>query len=344
MDHRPDLSGERRLFGRDLSEAWPLPVAGGAANIMTNWRTAGRERALAELKSGAFEKVASGLYLEGLAVDRERDIIWYSDVIAGGIHGVQPDGTEVGSFNEGRMWTGGVMMNADGAVLSTGEGGIMWNHPDSGASGWLLDRIDGAPINGINEMMPDGTGGIFFGTNDIEMVINGAPTRPTALYRLTADRALVKLADGINFTNGIMYDAARRQLYCNSTFECTWAFDVADDLTLSARRKFLDKEDVDGMALDAEGNVWITGFRSNYLTRIRPDGTALSSVETPAGSITQLRFGGADMRDIYFNSVPADGGDTLKEGGAITATNSFLFRGRSDVPGLPIEPARFTLG
>jgi len=46
---------------------------------------------------------------------------------------------------------------------------------------------------------------------------------------------------------------------------------------------------------------------------------------------------------VYFNSVPSDGGDTLKEGGEITATNSFLFKGRSDVPGLKIEPARFKL-
>jgi sugar lactone lactonase YvrE len=241
------------------------------------------------------------------------------------------------------MWTGGVMMNADGCVLSTGEGGIMWNNPESGKSGWLLDEIDGQPINGINEMMPDGTGGIYFGTNDIEMVIKGEQTRPTALYRLTADRELIKLADGINFTNGIMYDARRGRFYCNSTFECTWAFDVTDDLTLADKRLFLDKEDCDGMALDAEGNVWITGFRSNFLTRVKPDGTVLPGIDTPAGSITQVRFGGADMHDYYFNSVPADGGDTLKEGGEISAQNSFLFRGRSDTPGMRIEPARFAL-
>jgi hypothetical protein len=50
------------------------------------------------------------------------------------------------------------------------------------------------------------------------------------------------------------------------------------------------------------------------------------------------------MRDYYFNSVPSDGGDTLKEGGEITARNSFLFRGRSEVPGLVIPPAQFILG
>lgn len=290
-----------------------------------------------------FAKVAAGIYLEGLAIDLASGTIWYSDVIAGGIHGVRADGSAVATFNENRMWTGGVMMNEDGAVLSTGEGGIMWNHPVTGRSGWLLDTIDGAPINGINEMVPDGTGGIFFGTNDIEMVIRGETTRPTALYRLTADRELVKLADGIGFTNGIAYDAERSRFYCNDTFNCTWAFDVTHDLELTNKREFLRKEDVDGMALDAQGNLWVTGFRSSFLTRLRPDGSELPRVATPAGSITQLRFGGTDMRDLYFNSVPADGGDTLKEGGEIVERNSFLFRGRSETPGLAITPARFKL-
>lgn len=290
-----------------------------------------------------FEKIASGLYLEGLAIDHARDVIWYSDVIAGGIHGVKPDGTAVGSFNEGRMWTGGVMMNADGAVLSTGEGGIMWNHPDSGKSGWLLETLDGRPINGINEMMPDGTGGIFFGTNDIEMVIAGEQTRPTELWRLTADRELIRLADGIGFSNGIMFDTERRRFYCNDTFRGTWVFDVTGDLTLENRRLLIEKEDADGMSLDSHGNLWITGFRSGFFTRLSPAGDRIDDYPTPAGSITQLRFGGADGRDVYFNSVPSDGGDTLKEGGEITATNSFLFKGRSDISGLRIEPARFEL-
>jgi sugar lactone lactonase YvrE len=298
---------------------------------------------MAEAASGTFEKIASGIYLEGLAFDHARNVIWYSDVIAGGIHGVKPDGTKLCSFNDTRMWTGGVLVNGDGCVLSTGEGGIMWNHPETGKSGLLLDKIDGEAINGINEMVPDGTGGIFFGTNDIEMVIKGGATRPTALYRLTAGRELIKLADGLGFTNGIMYDAARRRFYCNDTFNCTWVFDVADDLTLVNKRLFLEKQDVDGMALDEAGNVWVTGFRSNFFTRLAPDGTTLKPVETQAGSITQLRFGGPDMCDIYFNSVPADGGDTLKEGGEITAKNSFLFKGRSEIPGLRFEPPHFSL-
>ncbi|MET1755668.1 SMP-30/gluconolactonase/LRE family protein [Novosphingobium sp. RD2P27] len=299
---------------------------------------------MGKASEGGFEKLATGTYLEGLAIDHEREVIWYSDVIGGGLHGVKPDGTKVASLNPERMWTGGVLMNADGSVLSTGQGGIMWSNPETGKSGWLLDRIEGEPVNGINEMVPDGKGGLFFGTLDIEMVIAGQQTKRTQIYRLSASNELTKVAEDIGFSNGIMFDQQRRRFYCNDTFHCTWAFDVADDFTLSNRQRFLAKEDADGMALDAEGNLWVTGFRSNYFTRLAPDGTELPRYETPDGSNTQLRFGGADMCDVFFTSVPADGGDTLKEGGEIAEQNSFLLRGRSPTPGMRIEPVRFKLG
>jgi len=299
---------------------------------------------MAKLAVGQFEQIATGIYLEGLAVDYKRNVVWYSDVIAGGIHGVKPDGTKVTSFNQERMWTGGVMMNDDGAVFSTGQGGIMWNNPDTGKSGWLLDTLEGKPINGINEMWPDGTGGIYFGTNDIEMIIEAKPTRPSTLYRLTVDREVIKLAEDVNFSNGLAFDPGRRKFYCSDTFVCAWAWDVADDLSLTNKRKLLDKEDCDGMALDVDGNVWITGFRSSgFIVRLKPDGEPLPRVETPEGSITQVRFGGADMRDYFINVVPADGGDSLKEGKPLSG-GSCLYRGRSELAGMPIAPARFKLG
>lgn len=67
------------------------------------------------LEVGQFEKLAAGIYLESLAVDSVRDIVWYRDLIAG------------------------VMLTDDGAVLSSGAGGIMWNSPETGKCGWLLD-------------------------------------------------------------------------------------------------------------------------------------------------------------------------------------------------------------
>jgi sugar lactone lactonase YvrE len=289
-----------------------------------------------------YQRVAQGVYLEGLAADYARGVVWYSDVIAGGIHGVGKTGT-VSSFDQERMWTGGIMLNEDGAVLTSGQGGIRWNHLDSGKSGWLIDEIEGEPINGINEMVADGHGGIFCGTVDLEMVIAGQPTRPATLYHLAADGSVRVAADGLGFTNGIMLSPDGKQLFYNDTFDGTYVFDVSPDLELSSRRLLLAKEDCDGMALDAEGNLWVTGYRSSEIVRMRPDGTLLDPIATPSGGNTQIRFGGPDMHDFWITAVTADAGDTLAVGDTPSEPNSFLYQGRSSTPGLPLGLARFKL-
>lgn len=289
-----------------------------------------------------FESIASGIYLEGLAVDCERGVVWYSDVIAGGVHGLRLCGSPV-VYNPERMWTGGVILDHDGTVLASGAGGIMWNDLATGKSGWLISKIDGVAINGINEMSPDGKGDIFFGTCDIERVARGEPPRPTAIYRLTVDHDLIKVAEDIGFANGIMYDRERRKFYCNDTFNCTWVFDVDRDLMLKNRRELVARDDADGMALDADGNVWITGFRSGCITRVTPEATLLSPLETPAQAVFQLRFGGPDMQDIYLTTVPATGGADLKAGRITTTTSSVLNRSRSAVAGMCMAPVEFRL-
>lgn len=293
--------------------------------------------------AGDFTGIAKGFYLEGLAFDAPRNCVWYSDVIAGGVHGVTPDAAPIATFNPERMWTGGILLNNDGAVLSSGAGGIMWNHPESGASGWLIRDIDGVPINGINEMIPDGSGGIYFGTVDLEQIAKGEPTRPVGIYRLTVSGEVILMADGLGFTNGMMLSADGTRLFYNNTFDATYAFDVSPDHSLSNRRMLLKKEDCDGMALDAEGGLWISGYASPTITRLDVAGHACADWSTPGGAVTQIRFGGADLCDVYITTVPVDGGENLKVGEMPNDQKSILYRGRSDVPGKAIEPTRFVL-
>ena len=292
----------------------------------------------------SFTEVARGLYLEGLAVDYARETVWYSDVIAGGLHGLREGADTVTVLNPERMWTGGIMLNEDGKVLSSGQHGIMWNDPVTGESGWLVEKIGGQAINGINEMVADGHGGMFCGTVDIDKIIDGQPTRPATLYHLSPDGTARVAADGLGFANGIMLSPDGKRLYYCDTFDGVYAFDVSPDLELSNRRQLLKKEDADGMALDAEGNLLVTGYKSGELVRLSPEGQDLGTVTTPAGGITQVRFGGADMRDFWITSVRPDAGDTLAVGEVPTEPSSILYRGRADFAGLPLAPARFRLG
>jgi sugar lactone lactonase YvrE len=297
---------------------------------------------MSEDLAGDFETIARGTYLEGLAVDPARARVWYSDVIAGGVHGIERDEVRW-SLNAGRMWTGGIALNEDGAVLSTGAGGIMWNRPDTGESGWLLREIDAVPINGINELAADPEGGLYFGTVDIEHIAEGKTPRPATIYHLTRNGEVTLLAEGLGFVNGMALSADGSRLYYNETFDGVYAFQVRSDGSLSDRARLLGKEDCDGMALDADGTLWVSGFRSSSITRLTVGGSQAEPFSTPAGAITQIRFGGPDLGKLYLTSVPADGGDSLKAGIAPAGAASNLYRARSPVTGLPIRPARFRL-
>lgn len=285
-----------------------------------------------------FQRIAKGLYLEGLSADTATGDVWYSDVIAGGIHRIAPDGTKT-SFDPARMWTGGVMMNADGKVLSSGQGGIKWTDPATGSSGWLVDGI-----SGVNEMVYDGRGGLIFGTVDLDRIVAGDEARPSGIYRLNPDRSVTALAEEIGFVNGIILSADGTRLFYNQTFDAVYAFDVDEGGGLTNRTRLLDKPDCDGMAMDAEGTLWVTGFQSDHFVRLRPDGALLDPFPVPAGAATQLRFGGTDSRDIWFTAVPPEAGEDLKVGRLPTEERSVLYKARADRPGAPLVPARFDLG
>jgi sugar lactone lactonase YvrE len=87
----------------------------------------------------------------------------------------------------------------------------------------------------------------------------------------------------------------------------------------------------DGLAVDAEGGVWVAAYGGGCATRFSPDGSLDRHVDVPAQSVTSLAFGGSDGRDLYV--VSADNTDDASLGGSI-------FRTRVEVPGLAAPLAR----
>ena len=288
----------------------------------------------------SWTKLAGGLYLEGLTVAAD-GAIWYSDVIGGGVH-EHRNGQATRILHEGRMWIGGLVQNSVGHILCTGQGGIFAADPATGAVECVLDTIDGQPINGINEIAADGRGGLYFGTIDLDAVLAGQAPGPGQVYHLAPNQVVRCVYPQVGFANGMALSAVGSTLFLNESFDGTYAFDVAPDGDLSNRRRILEKPDCDGMALDCEGNLWITGFKSSNITRLSPNGEELEPVVTPAPAITQIRFGGDDMRDVYITAVPADAGERLAEGKLPDGEVSFLYRGRSSIAGF--APRAITIG
>jgi sugar lactone lactonase YvrE len=287
-----------------------------------------------------FEVLATGVYLEGLAA--EEDSVWISDPIKGGLRHLRPDGSARTWLPE-RLWIGSILFNGDHVILFSGEGGISWLNGRSGASGCLLDRVEGLPLLGVNEMITDADGAIYFGTLDVPAIATGAVPGPASLYRLEADGRVTRLRSGLKFCNGIGISADGKHLYFNETFVGTSVFDILPDGTLSEPSFLLDKPDCDGMAIDVEGTVWITGYQSSDIIGLRPDGSEKARIQTPAGGVTNIWFGGPDRRDLYLTGVDREAGESIRAGDMPVGEGASLYRTRVDVPGLKIPHARVSI-
>ena len=99
----------------------------------------------------------------------------------------------------------------------------------------------------------------------------------------------------------------------------------------------------DGTSLDTRGNLWISGFASEELLCVSPDGTIVQRFVLLGGAATNIRFGGRDNPDLYITVVPLTAGAELARGQLPEQPNSVLYRTRSPVPECPARRTGFKL-
>lgn len=283
-----------------------------------------------------FLSVATGFHFLEAPRD-DGSSVWFSDAVAG-LYRLHRDG-RVDSFLPERSAIGGVAINRDGAIIASGGGGLVWLDPESGATGTLLGEIDGEPIAGINDIFPDGKGGLWFGTAQTVLSGPDGPPPMTKLYRFDPDGTPTLLWEGLKVANGIGLSPDGKRLYLNESWLGTYAYDLRPDGSLADRTLLSDRADCDGLAVDREGGVWIACFETGAILRVLPDGTR-EEFAVPARNVTSLCFGGADGRDLFV--ATGDGLDDLMQGRLPVKTAS-LFHARSEVAGLEVPRTNFSL-
>lgn len=289
-----------------------------------------------------FEAVIDGYHLEAMSLDG--DVLWFSDVFAGGIHRRSADG-HIDVWLPDRRMVGGLLQNEDGKILVSGYGGIVWFDPRTGATGTLIDKIDGKPVPGVNEMIPDGSGGIYFGVLDIAGIESRWPNmEPGGLYHLDVRGKVRLIHHGIVFANGIGMSPDRRTLYCNHTLDGTMAYPLAKDGMAGMPVRLRQQVDCDGIAIDSQGDLWSVGTRTPEIVHMAPDGTVRELIVGPAPSISNIRFGGADGRWLYITGASPEARAEYRAGGPVKTRGSRISRARVDVSGMPILKTRFHFG
>jgi sugar lactone lactonase YvrE len=158
--------------------------------------------------------------------------------------------------------------------------------------------------NRFNDAACDACGRLWAGTMSTER-------RPgtAALYRVTPEGEITAAVRGATISNGLDWDLdATRLYYIDSTTQRIDAIDFdLDRGRLGTRRTFaaIDERDglPDGLAVDAEGGVWVALFGGRRTRRYRPDGTLDVEVPLPVTNPTSVAFGGPGLGDLYVTTA-----------------------------------------
>jgi gluconolactonase len=153
---------------------------------------------------------------------------------------------------------------------------------------------NGAPLGRLNDLIADGKGGAYF-------TVGGA-------YYVNPAGVVSTVADQEIRSNGIMLSPDGRTLYVTNN-TTVLAFDVRADGTTANRRDFgtLNGDDGgDGMAVDSEGRLYVTGNRGVHVLSTR--GEHLGMIPTPRRPIT-IAFSGPEKNLLYAPSSGAVGPD-----------------------------------
>lgn len=220
---------------------------------------------------------------------------------------------------------------SDGGFVCGLRKGLYRFDPLTGAFDKLKDVERDQPINRLNDGFVDSQGYLWFGSMDDQ---EDAPTG--ALYRVNDSGEIERRDEGYVIPNGPAASPDRRTLYHTDTLGRTiYAFDLDERGALSNKRAFINVQGTahpDGMAVDAEGCLWVSLFGGGCIERYSTEGKQIDTVAFPCSNITKLVFGGADLRTAYVTTALKGLSEAKRERETL---GGGLFAFRTPVPGLP---------
>lgn len=256
----------------------------------------------------------------------------FSDVPNGGVFCLGRDGS-VRQQVPKRRGIGGMALHADGGLIMGGRD-VVASDIDGTNMGVLLAGADTRAGVGFNDLTTDGAGRIYVGCLGFKVFGGGEP-KPGYLHVIDLDGSTREISDGIMLTNGLGFSPDGRRLYhSDARADVVRVYDVLPDGSVGGWQPFahIQKgETPDGLAVAADGSVWVALAHGAAVAVYEPDGTLRERIAVPLPMVTSVCFGGDDLQDLYV--VTGSRGGPHENCGTVFAM-------RAPVAGVPLAPAR----
>jgi len=156
---------------------------------------------------------------------------------------------------------------------------------------------------------------------------NEEPRKPLgSLYMLDASHNVTKHFDGVTVSNGICWSSdSKKMYYIDSPLRTVDSFDFDPETGQISNRTSVvaippGEGNPDGMAIDADDNLWVAHWGGSRVTQWDPrTGNLLRTVHIPALKVTAVAFGGDDLTDLYVTTA-SQGGEALPAGALFKVT------------------------
>ena len=240
-------------------------------------------------------------FLEGPSFDRDGHL-WVTDIPYGRVFRISPDGAWT-LVTEYDGWPNGLKIHRDGSVwIADYRRGILRLDPASGAVEPVVTHRHSESFRGCNDLFFARDGMLYFtdqGQSGMHMP-NGRVYR----YDPAADRLDLLLDTGPS-PNGLVMNAAEDVLYVAMTRgNAVWRLPLMPDGAVSKVGVFIQLSGglsgPDGMALDADGGLWVAHAGNGCVWGFSHTGEPLWRLRSRTGmTTTNVAFGGTDNRYLY---------------------------------------------
>lgn len=277
---------------------------------------------------------------EGPVWDPERERLLWVDIEAGRIHtgsleaggGGGPARIAPTTTHETGGTVGAVVVGPGGRLLYAGHTALAVLEPDGSVTAGPA-VVPGVAGQRLNDGKCDPAGRFLVGSLTLPQV-----SGDDVLVRLEDTGGLVALDEDLSLSNGLAWSPAGTELYSIDTHTAlvhVRDYDTGSGLFGPHRVAFGVEADggPDGMAADAEGNLWIAVFGAGEVRCYSPSGAWLHTVEVAAPRVTSVAFAGPGLDVLVVTTAYTGLDDAAREA---APGSGRLFTAQVGVPGVPV--------
>ena len=268
----------------------------------------------AELKKLAGEYA----FTEGPAVDRDGNIYFTDQPNDRIVKWTAADGSVEDWLKPAGRSNGTYFDQAGNLIACADEKNELWSIAPDKKVTVLLKDFGGKLMNGPNDLWIRPDGGIYFTdplyARDYWKRDKAMQQDGQHVYFLAKGAQVpVRVATDLKQPNGIIGTPDGKTLYvADIGARKTYAYDVQTDGSLAGKRLFCELGS-DGMTLDAEGNVYLTG---RGVTVFDKSGKQIEQIPVPEGWTANVTFGGKDRKLLFITASKGIYGLKMKVAGA----------------------------